>query len=374
MHYVFGVQITTNMSHEPQIPNLGKINPEEIIRQFNNNRLQIFVGLGIAAVALMGLTSFYTVQPDERAVLMRFGRYVTTAQPGLNFKFPFGIDSYIKITTRVEQENFGIGGAMASGAMGAGNPLGTASSNRDPSSESLMLTGDLKVAEVRWSVQYQVADPRQFVFSSSNPQKIIRDISVGTMRQVVGDKGVYEVLTVGRERIAGEAKALTQKVLDEKYNMGVQIVAVNLQSVSPPAPVSPSFNDVNAAIQDKDQAVNRAESEYNRVIPEARGKAEQELLSADGYAFEVINRARGDGDRLAKVIAQYEKAPEVTKSRLYLEMAETLMARMESVSIIDPNLKGVLPVFNENKIKPETVSAVLSDGRQDGKDRASLAR
>jgi len=362
------------MSHEPQIPNLGKINPEEIIRQFNNNRLQIFVGLGIAAVALMGLTSFYTVQPDERAVLMRFGRYVTTAQPGLNFKFPFGIDSYIKITTRVEQENFGIGGAMASGAMGAGNPLGTASSNRDPSSESLMLTGDLKVAEVRWSVQYQVADPRQFVFSSSNPQKIIRDISVGTMRQVVGDKGVYEVLTVGRERIAGEAKALTQKVLDEKYNMGVQIVAVNLQSVSPPAPVAPSFNDVNAAIQDKDQAVNRAESEYNRVIPEARGKAEQELLSADGYAFEVINRARGDGDRLAKVIAQYEKAPEVTKSRLYLEMAETLMARMGSVSIIDPNLKGVLPIFNENKIKPETVSAVLSDGRQDGKDRASLAR
>jgi len=362
------------MSREPQIPGIDNLDPEEIMRQFNKNRPQIFFGVGFAILALMGITSVYTVQPDERAVLMRFGRYVTTAQPGLNFKFPFGIDSHIKITTRVEQEMFGIGGAMASGAMGAGNTLSAASSNRGGSSESLMLTGDLKVAEVRWSVQYRVTNPRQFVFSSSNPQKIIRDISVGTMRRVVGDKGVYEVLTVGRERIAGEAKALTQKVLDEKYNMGVEIVAVNLQSVSPPAPVSPSFNDVNAAIQDKDQAVNRAEADYNRVIPEARGKAEQELLAADGYAFEVINRARGDGDRLSSVIAQYEKAPEVTKSRLYLEMAETLMARMGSVSIIDPALKGVLPVFNSDNIKRDTVNSVLSGVRQDGNERASLAR
>lgn len=265
-------------------------------------------------------------------------------------------------------------GATAGGFTPASSGIG-----RTSNGEALMLTGDLKVAEVRWSVQYQVVNPRQFVFSSSNPQKVIRDISVGTMRQVIGDRGVYEVLTVGRERIAGEAKALTQKVLDEKYNMGVQIVAVNLQSVSPPAPVAPSFNDVNAAIQDKDQAVNRAESDYNRVIPEARGKAEQEVLSAEGYAMEVVNRARGDGDRLATLIAQYEKAPEVTKSRMYLEMAENLMSRMGSVSIVDPSLKGVLPVYGEMRSKAETFSAanaMMGGGAQtnDGTGRASIER
>ncbi len=345
-----------NMSRDPQLPRFDTLDPNELLQHFNNNRSQLFVVIGAALVAITAFSSMFTVQPDEKAVLLRFGRYVSTAQPGLNFKFPFGVDEKIKITTRVEQENFGIANPINGSGSGI-NQTTSISQPRSANEESLMLTGDLKVAEVRWSVQYQIVNPRQFVFSSPNPQKVIRDISVGTMRQVVGDKGVYEVLTVGRERIAAEAQELTQKVLNEKYNMGVEIVAVNLQSVSPPAPVAPSFNDVNAAIQDKDQAVNRAESDYNRVIPEARGKGEQQLLAAEGYAVEILNHAKGDAERLSKVIAQYEKAPEVTKARLYLEMAEGLMERMASVTIIDPSLKGVLPIFNESNQHSKAVLA-----------------
>jgi membrane protease subunit HflK len=335
-----------------QTPEMPKIDPAEVLEELGKKKREILALLGVVLALAVGTTSFYTVQPDERAVVLRFGQFVTTASPGLNFKLPLGIDRHVKVTTRVEQENFGFRAAPS--APGVGGVFSSASfdrsiDSRSPSEESLMLTGDLKVAEVRWSVQYQIADPRKFLFSASNPRKTIRDISIATMRQVVGDKGVYEVLTVGRERIATESRELTQTMLDEKYDMGVQIVAVNLQSVSPPGPVAPSFNDVNAAIQDKDQAINRAQADYNRIIPEAKGRGEQEILSSQGYAVEVLNRSKGDADRLKKIIAEYEKAPEVTQKRLYLEMAENIFGRMQSLTIIDPSLRGILPVFGDKQ-------------------------
>jgi membrane protease subunit HflK len=337
-----------NWNKQPQ-PEIPQINIEEIISTILSKPKALMLTALAVAVAVGVSTTFYQVQPDERAVVTRFGRYVGTGQPGLNFKLPFGIDREYKLSTRVEQQNFGFRSAVGSEASSPFMPAGLGSASRvpsgDPGEEGSMLTGDLKVADVRWSVQYEVVDPRKFLFNVSEPVKIIRDISMATMRQVVGDKSVYEVLTVGREQIASEARELTQRLLDSKYDMGVRIVAVNLQSVSPPAPVAPSFNDVNAAIQDKDQLINTAEADYNKVIPEARGKGEQELLLAQGFATETINRALGDADRLTKMIAEYEKAPEVTKTRLYLDTMEGVLTRMQSLTIVDPDLKGILPLY-----------------------------
>lgn len=334
--------------HPPQMP---QINLDDVVKRLLGNVRTLLIGAG----ALIGFsaitTTFYQVQPDERAVVTRFGKYIGTGQPGLNFKLPFGIDKEIKLSTRVEQENFGFRVAPATPqATSVFPPIGSLQrptpQQGDPAEEASMLTGDLKVADVRWSVQYQVTDPRKFLFNVQNPIKTIRDNSMATMRQVVGDKSVYEVLTVGREQIAAEARELTQRILDEKYDMGVLVVAVNMQSASPPAPVAPSFNDVNAAIQDKDQLINTAEADYNRVIPEARGKAEQELLQAQGFATETVNRALGDANRLQKIISEYEKAPDVTKTRLYLETVEGILGRLRGLTIVDPTLKGILPIFN----------------------------
>jgi membrane protease subunit HflK len=328
---------------------MPNVNIDELLKKIFGSSKVLLIGaaaaIGISAIS----TTFFQVQPDERAVVTRFGKYIGTGQPGLNFKLPFGIDREIKLSTRVEQENFGFRSTTAAPPTSPFQQIAAvprSAPQGDPAEEASMLTGDLKVADVRWSVQYQITDPRKFLFNVQNPIKIIRDISMATMRQVVGDKSVYEVLTVGREQIAQEARELTQRILDAKYDMGVTVVAVNMQSASPPAPVAPSFNDVNAAIQDKDQLINTAEADYNRVIPEARGKAEQELLQAQGFATEVVNRALGDANRLQKMIGEYEKAPEVTKTRLYLETMEGLLTRLRSLTIVDPDLKGVLPVFN----------------------------
>lgn len=351
-----------NKQTQPELP---QINIEEIISAIlRRPKMILFGALGV--VAFLGLsTTFYQVQPDQRAVVTRFGRYVGTAQPGLNFKLPFGIDREYKLSTRVEQQNFGFRAAA-----GTESPSGfqqsvfqqAGSSPRtslgDPGEEGSMLTGDLKVADVRWSVQYEIVDPRKYLFNVSEPVKIIRDISMATMRQVVGDKSVYEVLTVGREQIASDARELTQRLLDSKYDMGVRIVAVNLQSVSPPAPVAPSFNDVNAAIQDKDQLINTAEADYNKVIPEARGKGEQELLLAQGFATETVNRALGDADRLTKMIAEYEKAPEVTKTRIYLDTMQGVLGRMQSLTIVDPELRGILPLYRQEASSSAAASSV----------------
>jgi membrane protease subunit HflK len=329
----------------------------EALEKLRRNPFQTFGFFVVAALAIAVWSSFYTVQPDEQAVVTRFGRYLRTDPPGLSFKLPFGVDRVVKISTKTEQEDFGFRPTASRSSLRGEGPA--------PSEESTMLTGDLKVAEVRWSVQYRINDPRKFLYSVSNQAKVIRDISRAAMRQVVGDRSVYEVLTVGREKIGQEAAQLTQRIFDT-YHLGIDVVAVNMQSVSPPEPVSPSFSDVNAAIQDKDQAINRAQSEYNRVIPEARGIAEQERLRAQGYALQTTNTARGDAERLKKIIAEYEKAPEVTRSRMYLEMIEKVLSRSKSLTIIDPTLKGVLPIFGgENKAQTAAALRGTYESAQD---------
>lgn len=299
----------------------------------------------IPVVALIVLifvfnTSYYTVQPDEEAVVTRFGQYIGTNQPGLHLKIPLGIDEVIKVKTKiVHQAEFGFRTTSLSSRRTSYN-----TGNMDE--ESLMLTGDLNVAEVQWVVQYQISDPFKFLFKTSEPITNIRDVSESIMRRVVGDRMVTEVLTTGRVEISLDAKEFMQEIIN-KYDLGVTIKSIKLQDVNPPKVVQPSFNEVNAAKQEQEKMINQAEEAYNKVIPESRGKADKLISEAEGYAEAVINRAHGDADRFLELYKEYIKAPAITEKRLFLETMEEIFTRMKNITIVDPKVKGLLPIFGK---------------------------
>ena len=207
-----------------------------------------------------------------------------------------------------------------------------------------MLTGDLNVADVEWITQFQIAEPKKFLFHVRDPIQNIRDISEAMMRRVVGDMLVTDVLTIGRTQIANDALVLTQEILDQ-YNMGVKVVSIKLQDVNPPAPVMASFNEVNEAKQEQEQTINQAERFYNENVPKARGSAEQQIAEAEGYAEAVLNNAKGDANRFRSLLVSYRKAPQITRDRLYIETLEKVMKRLDGITVVDPEIKGLLPVF-----------------------------
>lgn len=311
---------------------------EKMKQDFKKAMRFVVPGLGLLLLVGFILSSFYTVEPDEEAVVIRFGDYHTTAQPGLHFKLPFGVDQVIKVKTRqVLQTEFGYRTQDTSSRR-------SEYSQRNYKDESLMLTGDLNVADVEWAVQYQIADPFKFIFQTSEPVRNIRDVSESIMRRVVGDRSVAQILTTGRVEINDEAKILMQEVFD-RYDMGVRIISVRLQDVNPPDRVKPSFNEVNAAKQEQETAINQAEEVYNKVVPEARGKAEQTISEAEGFAERVVNRALGDVQRFEALLKEYQRAPTITRKRMYLETMESIFKDFKNLTLVDPNLEGVLPVY-----------------------------
>jgi membrane protease subunit HflK len=312
---------------------------------FKNLNTKLLGILFVVPVILWGVfSSYYTVQPDEEAVVLRFGKYIATNQPGLHFKIPFGIDRvHILRTKAVLQLEFGFRTSSTRGRR-------TQYSSKNFDNESLMLTGDLNVADVEWVVQYQISDPYKFMFKlknpRSNPNQNVRDVSESIMRRVVGDRLVSEVLTTGRAEISSEAKTLMQDVFD-KYDVGIRVVTVELQDVNPPEPVKASFNDVNAAKQEQEKLINEAEKKYNEVIPEAKGKAEELVSKAEGYAEGLLARAKGDAGRFQFFLREYKKAPKITRKRLYLETMEELYSKFEELTIVDSQVKSLLPVHTK---------------------------
>jgi membrane protease subunit HflK len=305
-----------------------------------NSRDFLFL-LPLILLAPIIFSSFYTVQPDEEAVVLRFGKYLKTAPPGLHFKIPMGVDQAIKVKTKlVLQQEFGFRTRSVSGSRTSYQGGSTYDT------ESLMLTGDLNVADVEWITQFQIAEPQKYLFNVSDPEQNIRDISEAVMRRVVGDKLVTEVLTVGRAKISSQAKKLTQDILNQ-YDMGIRIVSVKLQDVNPPEAVKPSFNEVNAAKQEQEQSINNAEKFYNQVIPEARGLAEKQIAEAQGYATELLNTAKGDAEKFTLIYQEYRKAPQITKDRMYLETTEKIFKNLKNITVVDPKVQGLLPVYSK---------------------------
>jgi len=284
-------------------------------------------------------TSLFTVRSDSVAVVQRFGKYVQEVPPGLHLKIPFGVDvvTVLPVKRQLKLE-FGFA------TPGASDPYQVPS---DPEKETQMVTGDLNAALVEWVVQYRIAEPLKFLFQIRDPRMTLRDVSESVMREVVGDRTVDEVLTIGRQEIEVGALAQMQS-LAAKYELGISIDQVQLKNVNPPRPVQESFNEVNQAQQEKEKLINEARREYNRIIPLAEGERDQRIREAEGYRLKRVNEAEGDVARFNAVLAEYLKAPEVTKRRIYLETLQQVLPLLRSKIILDEEGAQILPLLQLN--------------------------
>jgi membrane protease subunit HflK len=298
--------------------------------------------IGLAFATIAAWTIFYTVPSDSVAVVQRFGKYVEDVPPGLHFKLPLGIDTatIVPVKRQLKQE-FGFA------TPGARDPYQTSRAGRGEE-ETQMVTGDLNAALVEWVVQYRIADPASFLFEVREPSGTLRHVSESVMREVVGDRTVDEVLTIGRQEIEDEALEKMQ-ALSTKYEMGISIDQVQLKNINPPKPVQESFNEVNQAQQEKEKLVNEARREYNKVIPLAEGERDQRIREADGYRLKRINEAEGDVARFSALLTEYRKAPEVTRRRIYIETLQGVLPTIRSKIIVDEDARSVLPLLNLGK-------------------------
>jgi membrane protease subunit HflK len=313
-------------------------NAEDVRRSVTLNAKSIIKYGIILVIVISILSGFYVVQAENVGVILRFGKYTKTTEPGLHLKVPVIDKVYQVAVERQLKQEFGFR-TLKAGV--------TSQYSRNYASESVMLTGDLNVIVVDWIIQYRVEDPYKFLFKVRNPEETLRDMSEATMRKVVGDRTLNEVLTVGRQEITQKVEIGLQ-ALCEQYENGIRIKQVVLQNVNPPDAVKASFNEVNQAQQDKEKLINQARSEYNKVIPKAKGEAQQTIQNAEGYASVRVNGAKGDVARFIAVLEEYEKAPEITRQRIYLETMNKVLPVMEKKYIIDEQSSGVLPLLNLN--------------------------
>jgi membrane protease subunit HflK len=301
----------------------------------------VYIKIGIVAVVLLVLlgTAFYQIGPEEMGVILRFGKFVRTTNPGLHLRMPLGIEQLRKVPVQRQLKmEFGF----------RTTEPGIRTEYRvtpDARREARMLTGDLNIVDAEWIVQYKIQDPYKYLFKIRDVNATFRYMNEAVVRKIIGDSSVDEVITVGRARIAMEAKEELQKLCD-LYEIGIEVNQLLLQNVDPPEPVQPSFNEVNQSQQEKERKINEAWSEYNKVIPKAEGEAEQTIRSAEGYATERINNAEGDANRFRAVYTEYALAPLVTRKRLYLEAILEILPKISRKVIFDETQKNILPLLN----------------------------
>ena len=340
-------------SQNGNTPRGGGANPpdiEDLLRQGLGDLRRMMPGGGlhggilVVILALAGLlawTAYYTVPSDSVSVVQRFGKYLKVVPAGLHFKLPLGVDTatIVPVKRQLKQE-FGFT------TPGASDPYqGSPDGGRETKLETEMVTGDLNAALVEWVVQYRISDPVKFLFEVRGPSETLRYVSESVMREVVGDRTVDEVITIGRQEI--ESEALTKmQVLSTKYAMGISIDQVQLKNINPPRPVQESFNEVNQAQQEKEKLINEARRDYNKVIPLAEGEKDQRIREADGYRLKRINEAAGDVARFSALLAEYSKAPEVTRRRIYIETLQDVLPRLRSKIIVDEQTSGILSLLN----------------------------
>ncbi|MEN3336486.1 MAG: modulator of FtsH protease HflK [Acidobacteriota bacterium] len=324
-------------SHVPHMPRVPRVSGP-LLR----------AAAAIIAVLILITTTFYQVPPEAVGVVLRFGRYVRTAEPGLHVKAPFA-EEVIKVPVQRQlKQEFGFRTEEAA--------IRTQYSKGNFTDESMMLTGDLNVAIVEWIVQYRVSDPYQFLFKVRNPEGTFRAMNEAVMRQVVGDRTVTEVLTVGRQEIETRVEVELQ-AMAKQYELGITLDQVVLQDVNPPNPVKPSWDAVNQAQQQRDRLINEARAEYNKVVPRAKGEAEQAILQAQGYALDRVNRSQGDSARFKSVYDSYRKAPEVTRRRMYLETMGRVLPNLGGKVFLDKDVKGLLPLLPLQNMMGESTKA-----------------
>ncbi len=309
------------------------------------------IGFAIAAIVVLWLvmSSYYTVQPEERAVVKRFGEVVKTADPGLHFKLPFGVDTVEFVATeRVLKQEFGFRTVATDGERSEYAP-------EDFPDESLMLSGDLNIIDVEWVVQYRISDPMKYLYGMRDPDRTLRDISESVMRRVVGNRLGSDVLTTARVEIGELAEREIQQAMMQ-YDNGIHIVTVQLQDVVPPRAVQPAFNEVNEARQERERMINEATKRLNQEIPKASGEANRLIAEAEGYAAERVNQALGETAAFRSILTEYRSAPAVTRARMYIETIRNVLPTIGNVMVVKDGKTAPLPYFDLRK--PPAAAAI----------------
>lgn len=312
---------------------------EELRRWMRRGQRPALLGLVGLFVIIAAISSYYQVEAEEVGVVLRFGKHEETSEPGPHLKLPFGIDQVIKVPVRLQlKQEFGFRTVRS----GVRSEFQRSASEL---SQGEMLTGDTNVATIEWVVQYRIDDPEKYLFHFREIEGTLALMAEATMRTIVGDHSLDELITGGREAIALEAKNALME-LNSRYDTGLSIEQLKLRSANVPDPVKPALREVEEAKQERERAINDAWSEYNKVIPEAKGKAKQAIQTARGYAVARINRAEGDAERFKALYAQYRKAPEVTRTRLYLEAMTEVLPKAKRKIIVDAKTQGLVPLLN----------------------------
>jgi len=322
-----------------QPPSLPQFRPVRIDFELR----KILLGVLALIVAIGLFSGFYTVPVDSVAVVQRFGGYHTTTEPGLHFKVPFGVDiaEVVPVRRQLKLEfGFSTGGAT--------NRYQFSDEAED---ERSMVTGDLNAANVEWVVQYGIEDAKVYLFNFNAPEDTLRDISESVVREIVGDRTIDEVLTAGREAMGVEAKSRLEAIVTN-LGLGFRIEGVQLIDVSPPREVRASFDEVNSAKQEREQTVNVARREFNAQVPQAEGEAEKKISIAEGYATKRMNEAQGDTGRFNALLAEYSKAADVTRRRLYLETMNEILPTLQNKVILDDKASNVLPFLPLQQARP----------------------
>ena len=313
------------MANEITIPQGYRVHPLRLV-------LGIIGFIGLMTLIFALLFGFTSIPANSIGVKTRFGAFAGTVQPGLAYAIPHVDEIMVVPTQRLLKLEFGFATAGASNLY---------QGDRDTDDTETMITGDLNTALVPWVVQYRITDPRLYLFGAREPEKTLRDLSESVMREVIGDRTVDEVLTIGRHDI--ETSALQRLAdLSSEYELGLQIQQVQLATVRPPPVVQAAFNEVNQAQQEKQTAINQAWANYNDAVPNASGKAKERQKQAEAYAFRRINQAKGDTEKFSLLVAEYRKAPEITRRRLYLEAMQEILPNLQRKIIIDESVKGIL--------------------------------
>ena len=306
-----------------------------------------FTIIALLIIFILGSSCIFTVAVDEVGVIQRFGKFDRIVQPGLNVKLPKGIESISKVRVRyVWKEEFGIKTSQPA--------ITSRFIDSAYDDDSLMLTGDLNVAIVPWIVQYRIADPYNYLFKVADVRSTLRDLTEATMRMVVGDRSINEVISK-REEIADAAIVLLQKELDDAET-GIKITTIEMKRTNVPDQVQPSFNEVNQATQEKEKMIYQAKEQYNKVIPTAHGNAEKTIRSAEGYALDRVNRSQGDTARFMALYEEYRRDPDVTRRRLYLEAISEVFPNLGTKYIMDSSQQGILPLINLTSDKRKETS------------------
>jgi membrane protease subunit HflK len=305
----------------------------------------IIIAVFVILILAASFTSYFVVDQKELSVVLRFGRFNRTAEPGLHFKLPFGIEHNYNVPTHVVlKDEFGFRTDLPG--------INSIRSPRDFPDESIMLTGDLNIVDVEWIIQYRIEDAYKWLFKIQEKGRTIRDISQSVINQLVGDRAIFDVIGAERANIETHGQEMMNALFD-KYELGIRVTTVKLLNIVPPVgTVQAAFEDVNKAIQDRNRLINEGQEAYNQAIPKNKGQAEQIKQEAEGYAIERVNRAEGDVARYLKVLEEYNRSPGVTRTRLYYEMFEAVFVDAEDVDLIDKSLRNFIPFKSLTELQP----------------------